>query len=143
VRRVVRGGVCFGSAERSLGGLLLVSAAIAAGGSVASLGIAVGETVAPDTDLHGRVGRALGEDGRPAAIASVDAHPDERALLSGVAAADMQTAPLLAQAHTLGIAAAAILIVAEKSGSEVGLGKEALELAEKRAGRAASTALSA
>ena len=92
-------------------------------------------------DLTGRVGGALGR--QPATIASVDAHPDERALLSGVAAADMQTAPLLGRAHSLGIAAAAILIVTEKSGSENALEKEALEPAEKRAGRAASTALSA
>jgi hypothetical protein len=55
----------------------------------------------------------------------------------------MQTAPLLARAHSLGIAAAAILIVAEKSGSQNALEREALEPAEKRAGRAASTALSA
>lgn len=142
VRRIVRVGICFGSGDRSLGELLLVSAAIAAGGSATSLGIAVGETVAPDTDLTGRVGGVLGDGCRPAAIASGDAHPDERALLSGVAAADMQTAPLLARAHSLEIAAAAILIVAERSGSEKALEREALELAEKRAGRAASTALS-
>ena len=143
VSRVVRVGICFGSGGCSLGELLLVSAAIAAGGSAASLGIGVGETVTPDGGLTGRAGGALGEDGRPAAIASVDAHPDERALLSGVAAADMQTASLLARARSLGIAAAAILIVAEKSGGEKDLEKEALELAEKRAGQAASTALSA
>ena len=143
VRRVVRVGICFGSGDCSLGELVLVSAAIAAGGSAASLGIAIGETVAPDGDLTGRVGGALGEDGRSAAIASVDAHPDERALLSGVAAADMQTVSLLARAHSLGIAAAAILIVAEKSGGDKDLEKEALETAEKRAGRAASAALSA
>jgi len=143
VRRVVRVGICFGDGDRSLGELLLVSAAIAAGGSAASLGIAVGERVAPDADLTDRVGGALGEDGRPALVASVDAHPDERALLSGSAAADMQTAPLLAQAHALAVAAAAILIVGEKSGSEKSLEKEALGAAEKRAGRAASAALSA
>jgi uridine phosphorylase len=143
VRRVVRVGICFGAGDRSLGELLLVSAAIAAGGSAASLGIAVGETMAPDADLTRRAGGALGEDGRSALVASVDAHPDERALLSGAAAADMQTAPLLAQAHSLGVAAAAILIVAEKSGGEKGLEKEALERAEKRAGKAASATLSA
>jgi uridine phosphorylase len=143
VRRVVRVGICFGSGDRSLGELLLVSAAIAAGGSATSLGIAIGESVAPDTDLTGRVGGALGEDGQPAAIASVDAHPDGQALLAGVAAADMQTAPLLARARSLGVAAAAVLIVTEKSGSETDLEREALELAEKHAGRAASTALSA
>jgi uridine phosphorylase len=141
-RRVVRVGTCFGSGDHSLGELVLVSAAIAAGGSAASLGIAVGETVTPDANLTGRVSDALGEGGQSAAIASVDARPDERALPAGAGAADMQTAPLLARARSLGIVAAAILIVAERSGGE-GLEKEALELAEKRAGRAASTALSA
>jgi uridine phosphorylase len=143
VRRIVRVGICFGSGDRSLGETVLVGAAIAAGGSAASLGIAVGEAVAPDADLTGRVGEALGEGRRSATVASVDAHPDERALLAGVAAADMQTAPLLARAHSLGIAAAAILIVTEKPGDGKALEKEALERAEKRSGRAASTALSA
>jgi uridine phosphorylase len=141
VRRVVRVGTCVGSDDCSLGEMVLVSSAIAAGGSAASLGIAVGETVAPDADLTERVGGALGGDGRPATIASVDAHPDERALQSGAAAADMQTAPLLARARLLGIGAAAILIVSERPGGGKGLEKEALELAEKRAGRAASTGL--
>jgi uridine phosphorylase len=143
VRRVVRVGTCFGSGDCSLGEMVLVGSAIAAGGSAASLGISVGEAVTPDADLTERVGEALGGDGRSATIASVDAHPDEGALLSGAAAADMQTAPLLARARSLGIKAAAILIVSEKPGGEKALEKEALELAEKRAGRAASAALSA
>ena len=54
----------------------------------------------------------------------------------------MQTAPLLARARSLGIEAAAMLIVAEMAGGEAGLEKEALERAEKRAGRAASAVLS-
>ena len=143
VRRVVRVGTCFGSDDCSLGEMVLVSGAIAAGGSATSLGIAVGETVTPDADLTERVGGALGGDGRSATIASVDAHPDRQALMSGAAAADMQTAPLLARARSLEIEAAAILIVSEKPGGKKVLKKETLELAEKRAGRAASTALSA
>ncbi len=143
VRRVVRVGTCVGSEDCSLGEMVLVSSAIAAGGSATSLGIAVGETVAPDADLTERVRRALDGDGRAASIASVDSHPDQRALRSGVAAADMQTAPLLAGARSLGIAAAAVLIVTEKAGGDTCLEKEALEVAEKRAGRAASTAVSA
>jgi hypothetical protein len=55
----------------------------------------------------------------------------------------MQTAPLLARARSLGIEAAALLIVAEMAGGEAKLEKEALELIEKQAGRAASAALSA
>lgn len=143
VRRIVRVGTCVGSDDRSLGEMVLVGSAIAAGGSAASIGIEVGETVAPDADLTERVGGALAGDARPAAIASVDAHPDQQALLTGAAAADMQTAPLLARAHSLGIGAAAILIVTEKAGGEKGLEKEALEVIEKRAGQAASAALSA
>jgi uridine phosphorylase len=144
VRRIVRVGTCLGSAKRSLGEMVLVGSAIAAGGSAASFGIEVGETVAPDTGLTERVAGALAGDARPGAIASVDAHPDERALLAGdAAAADMQTAPLLAQARSLGIEAAAILIVTEKADGEKSLKTDALEAAEKRAGRAASAALSA
>jgi uridine phosphorylase len=144
VRQVVRVGTCVGSDDCSLGEIVLVSSAIAAGGSAASLGIAVGETVAPDAGLTKRVGEALGADSRSATIASVDAHPDERVLLSsGAAAADMQSAPLLARARSLGIGAAAILIVSEKPGDGKALEKGSLEPAEKRAGRAASIALSA
>jgi uridine phosphorylase len=143
VRRVVRVGTCVGSDDCTLGELVLVGAAVAAGGSAASLGVAVGETVVPDAGLTERVEAALAEEGRSVTVASVDAHPDERALLSGITAADMQTAPLLARARSLGIAAAAILIVVEKSGYEKDLEKEMLELAEKRAGRAASIAISA
>lgn len=143
VRRIVRVGTCVGSGACSLGEMVLVSSAIAAGGSAASIGIAVGETVSPDADLTERVGRALAGGGRLATVASVDAHPDEQALSGGAAAADMQTAPLLARARSLEIGAAAILIVTEKTGGDKSLEKEALEPFEKRAGRAASTALSA
>jgi uridine phosphorylase len=142
-RRLVRVGTCAGAAgARQLGELLLVSEAVAAGGSATSLGVAVGEAIAPDPDLTERLGEALG-DGRPAVIASVDSHPSERLLLPGVIAADMQTAPLLARARSLGIAAAAVLIVTETVGGKTVLEKDALELAEKLAGRAASTILSA
>ena len=143
VRRVVRVGTCVGSADTRLGELILVVGAIAAGGSATSLGVAIGETVTPDAGLSERVGEALATDDRSATIESVDVLPDEPRLTSGVTAADMQTAPLLARAHSLEVAAAAILIVAEKSAGEKGLEKEALELTEKRAGRAASAALSA
>jgi uridine phosphorylase len=134
VSRVVRVGTCE---------LLVVSAALAAGGSATSLGVAIGAVVSPDAGLTKRLGEALGDDGRAAAIASVDSHPGEGALPAGALAADMQTATLLARAGSLGIAAAAILIVTETSGEPKALEKDALEPAEKRAGQAASTALSA
>jgi uridine phosphorylase len=143
VRRVVRVGTCTGSASCRPGELLVVSEAVAAGGSATSLGVAVGEVVRPDASLTKRIGEALGDDGHLAAVASVDSHPGERALPEGALAADMQTAPLLARASSLAIAAAAILIVTETGGSATALEREALELAEKRAGQAASLVLSA
>jgi uridine phosphorylase len=49
VRRVVRVGTCAGSSDCELGELLLVSGAVAAGGSITSLGVAVGEMVPAST----------------------------------------------------------------------------------------------
>jgi uridine phosphorylase len=141
VRRVVRVGTCVGAEDCALGDLILVSAAIAAGGSATSLGAALGETALPDPGLTKRVAAALGDNGRPATIASVDADPGKEPLLA--AATDMQTAPLLIRARSLGIRAAAILIVTEQSAGPATLEKDALELAEKRAGHAASASLSA
>jgi uridine phosphorylase len=142
VRRMVRVGTCVGSSDCELGELLLVTEAIAEGGSATSLGVALGETVRPDAGLAQRLKEALAGEGRSAAVASVDAYPGERALRSGLLAADMQTASLLARARSLGIMAAALLIVVETALEEKTLEKDALERAEKRAGRAASTALS-
>jgi uridine phosphorylase len=143
VRRAVRIGTCLGSEDACvIGELLLVTAAVAAGGSAGSLGVAIGETVLPDAGLTERAGEALAKDGRSATVASVDAHPGDQALPTGVAAADMQTAPLLARALSLGIEAAAILIVTATVGDDRTLEKDALEPAEKRAGRAVSAVLS-
>ena len=79
---------------------------------------------------------------RPAAIASVDAHPPLPVSAAGALAADMQTASLLARAEALKIGLAVLLIVSEqeRGGS---LEKEALERQEKRAGKAAAVVLSA
>jgi uridine phosphorylase len=57
------------------------------------------------------------------------------------AAADMQTATVLAHGHRLGIAAAAILIV-DSTVSGERIGDEDLEEVAKRAGRLASGVLS-
>lgn len=142
VRRVVRVGTCVGSGDCGLGELLVVTGAVAAGGSITSLGVTVGETVTPDEGLTEQVLKAVAPNGRSAAIASVDGHPGEEAPSPGIVATDMQTAPLLARSRSLGIEAAAVLIVATVAGGEAELEKEALELIEKRAGRAASAALS-
>jgi uridine phosphorylase len=142
VRRALRVGTCV-AVEGScrLGELLLVAAAIAAGGSATSLGVAAGKTVRPSAALTERLRAALGEDGRSAAIASFDAHPAEQSSPDGIVAADMQTAMLLARASSLEIEIAALLIVTESADGER-LDKDLLERAEKLAGRAAVLALS-
>lgn len=143
VRRVVRVGTCVGLGDsHQPGELILATGAIAEGGSATSLGVAVGEAVLPDPALTGRIGEALAGDGGPGMVASFDAHPGEQASPPGAIAADMQTASLLARARALGVEGAAILIVAEIAADGKSLEKDALESAEKRAGRAAATALS-
>jgi uridine phosphorylase len=143
VRRMVRVGTCVGLDQGcELGGLLLATAAIAEGGSATPLGVAVGEAVLPDEGLTERVGQALAGTGTWGTVASFDAHPGGQASSPGIIAADMQTAPLLACARSLRVEGAAILIVAEIARGEKRLEEEALQLAEKRAGRAAAAALS-
>jgi len=140
VRRAIRVGTCLvPGGTFALGDLLVVTEAIARGGSATALGVAMGEAVLPDPELTERLSGELGERARPAAVSSFDVHPEEQASL-GVAA-DMQSAPLLARARALGIGAAAVLIVTETTGGE-GLEKEEVEQAERLAGRAASSILS-
>ena len=141
VTRAVRVGTCVGS-ETGLGDLLVVEEAIARGGSAASLGVEPGTAVAPDPVLTGKLQSELGGEGRLVAVASVDAHPAEHAVGADVAAIDMQTAPLLARATGLRIELAAVLIVSEVEGGSASLEKEVLEDRERRAGSAASAALS-
>jgi uridine phosphorylase len=142
VRRAVRVGTCVGLDDAAkLGELLIVTKAIAAGGSAAALGVGAGEAVHPDPVLTERLEQEAAE-GRAAAVASFDAHPNGEQPPASVAAADMQTAALLARAASLGILAAAVLVVAEKTGDDELLEKDALERAEKRAGNAASAVLS-
>jgi uridine phosphorylase len=143
VRRVVRVGTCVGLGDTcELGDLLLVSEAIAEGGSATALGVGVGEPVLPDGRLTARLAEELGQGATSTAVASYDAHPGGHTLASGVTAADMQTAPLLARARSLRIETAAVLIVTERPGGGEPLEKSALEVVEKRAGRAASATLS-
>jgi uridine phosphorylase len=143
VKRAVRVGTCVGTgASGSLGDLLVVREAIAQGGSAASLGIEPGIAVAPDAELTGRLRSELGGEGKLVSIMSVDAHPAEPTALPGVAAIDMQTAPLLARGASLQIKLAALLIVGEAERGTASLSKASLEEVERRAGRAASLALS-
>jgi purine-nucleoside phosphorylase len=141
VSRAVRVGTCLGVGAGSLGDLLVVIEAVAAGGSATSLGVAMGAKVMPDPGLTDRLLAELGADARSATVASVDAHPAEHPVAEGIAAVDMQTASLLARAITLNIGLAAILIVSERSDGR-GLEQEGLEQLERRAGRAAGAILS-
>lgn len=143
VKRAVRVGTCLGTgASTALGDLLVVREAVAQGGSAASLGVEPGTGVTPDPGLTGQLQSELGDAGKLVSIVSVDAHPAEHTADPGVAAVDMQTAPLLARAASLQIELAAVLIVSEVKGGEANLEKETLEDLERRAGRAASAALS-
>jgi len=142
LRRAVRVGTCAGFADCKLGELLVVTKAIAEGGSSTSLGAKVGEAVAPDQGLSEKVLVAIAGQGRPVTVSSVDGHPGRQEPPPGIEATDMQTAPLLAGARSLGVAAAAVLIVAEMPILERSLEKDRLEPAEKRAGAATAAALS-
>jgi uridine phosphorylase len=146
VGRAIRVGTCVGlNPEAKPGRLLIVGEAIAAGGSAAALGVGANAKLRPDRSLSERLLAALGNDCLTGAALSVDAHPGEVPPREDAIAADMQTAPLLAQSARLGVEVAAVLIVAEarrRSSTEV-LAKEALEEAERRAGKGALSALSA
>ncbi len=142
VRRAVRVGTCTGL-DAEAGELLLAAEAVAAGGSATSFGVAPDETLRPDPGLLERLRGELAGQARAVRVASFDAMPaDTLATTTGVAAADMQTAAILARGPQLGIAAAAILIVTELTAGSAQLSDEALENAAKRAGRAACAVLS-
>jgi len=152
VRRAVRVGTCAGlDADARPGELLLVTEAVAAAGSSTSFGVTRGASLWPDPALLDRLREALGGAAREARVGSVDAMPargaaggDESAgasAVEGLAGADMQSAALLARGPELGVALAVVLIVAETAGHGA-VEPEALRLAEKTAGKVATTALS-
>jgi uridine phosphorylase len=131
VRRAIRIGTCASLGDLGLGELLIVSEARAPGGGRAL----------PDAELTDRLGNALNSaDG---VVVSLDSlHRPEAELPSiAAAAADMQTAGLLGAADDQGVAAAAVLIVTERSDSGQ-LQDEELEVAAKRVGREAAALLS-
>ena len=132
LRRAVRVGTCVAvDSAHGTGALLEISEAWAAA-----------DAIRPDPELSRRLRGELGPGAARAAIASVDHLPLGPATLpSAVGAADLQTATVLARAHALGIAAAAVLIVEEAAGGERITDIE-LERAAKSAGRAARTVLS-
>lgn len=141
VARAIRVGTCVAlDGGVGLGELLVVERAIAAGGSAAAFGVEAGDAAAPDAELTDRLARILGDGAKRVAVASFDDHPAASAGGGETIAADMQSAPLLARAGTLGVRVAALLIVAE-SGAGEALAKDELEAAEKAAGRAAAGSL--
>jgi purine-nucleoside phosphorylase len=149
VRRAVRIGSCaVADATIERGEQLLVEGAIAAGGSAAEFGLSLGEAVLPDEALSEALREALGPDVRRASVASFDSIPTNPGALPDAApVADMQTVAVLARARSLGIAAAAVLVATESIGpppdpSDPSAANDALEIAMKRAGRAAARALS-
>jgi uridine phosphorylase len=143
VRRSIRVGTCVAiDPALAPGDLLLIEEAIAAGGSASAVGAAPGEALLPEAGMSERLGTELGGDARRGTIASVDVHPSDAAAPAGALALDMQTAPLLARARSLGVAVAAVSIAVERAGDPTTLAKEELEDRERLAGRAAARVLS-
>lgn len=132
VRRAIRVGTGSSLGDLELGEMLVVSEARTPAGVNSS----------PDRELSDGLLRLLPGARAGVAISLDTLHDPERDRPSVLAeAADMQTAALLGAAAELGIAAAALLIVSEKSDSGQ-IRDEELEEAAKRAGTAASDLLS-
>jgi uridine phosphorylase len=131
VRRAIRIGSCASLGDLELGRLMIVSEArVPAGGSVR-----------PDRELTAGLARALPDAHLGVAISLDTLHDPERESPTLLAeAADMQTAALLGAAARVGVAAAALLVVAEKSDSGQ-LRDDEMEEVAKRAGIAAAALL--
>jgi len=131
VRRTIRVGTADSLGNLELGEVLVVSEARTP----------AGVTSRPDRELNDGLLRLLPEARAGIAISLDTLHEPERDRPSVLAeAVDMQTAALLGVAAELGVAAAALLIVSEKSDSGQ-IRDEDLEEAAKRAGTAASDLL--
>lgn len=140
VRRAIRVGTCVAiEPEPGPGDLLAVLEAHAWGGG------GTGAAVLPDAGLTARLREELGEAARPAIVASLDAlHRGGEAAPAPYAervdAADMQTAALFAGAEELGLALAAVLVVAESAAGDQA-DDDRVEAAAKAGGAAATAAL--
>ena len=136
----MRVGTCAGlDPELAAGDLLIVEEAVAAEGVSRALGSA-DTVVVPDPELLAGLRSAAGDGARAGRVASFDL-PSSAAAGNGYLAADQQTSALFALAPTLGVEAAALLIVAEGAEGPA-LADPDLEAAAKAAGRIAATALS-
>ena len=142
VGRAIRVGTC-AALDQSLGAgeALTVTAARADGGAAGSYGIEPGEAARPDPGLAARLARELAPHSRPAEIASFDVMPTDPRTAGGALAADLQTATVLACGAFLGIAVAAVLIVAETTAGTT-IADDDLAEATKRVGSAAAGVLS-
>jgi uridine phosphorylase len=138
VRRAVRIGTCASLGDLEPGGLVLVGDAHEARSPFAS---SEADAARPDPDLTAALETEL-PDARRGTVVSLDSlfRPERDLPSTRAEGADMQTAALLAAAVALEIAAAALLIVTEKSGSGQ-LRDEDLEAAAKRVGHAAADKL--
>lgn len=144
VRRAVRIGTGASLSDLALGQILIVEAAWEFRGSFRTDDVRKEprEAVRPDPRLADRLKEALQGAATGTAISLDALHDPERDAPSVLAdVADMQTAALLAAAAQLGVAAAAVLIVSERSDAGQ-LQDEKLEEVAKRAGRAAVQVLS-
>ncbi|HET7455166.1 MAG TPA: hypothetical protein VFJ76_06565 [Solirubrobacterales bacterium] len=132
VKRAIRIGTCASLGDLGLGKMLVVTEAHTPGG---------GRSL-PDSALTATLEETIGDAARGVVVSLDSLHRPEAELPSMVAeGADMQTAGLLGAAAAEGVAAAAVLIVTERSDSGQ-LRDEELEEAAKRAGAAASGVIS-
>jgi uridine phosphorylase len=145
VRRAIRVGTATGlGAAARVGELIVVGEARGWPTDASTLVLvsktSAGAAVEPDAELSAALVVALGDGGREGSVASLDflISPDTD-LSPTVDAADMQTAALLAAGPRLGIAIAAVLIIAESRDGR--LDDETLLTAAEHAGSAAATAL--
>jgi uridine phosphorylase len=144
VGRAVRIGTCTSLGDLGPGDLVVVTEAHQLRGSFVGSGTTKepGNSVEPDPALTEQLREALPGATAGATVSLDHLHraADDLPSLAGEVA-DMQTAALLGAARDLGVRAAAVLIVAERSGEEPPA-DEGLERAAKDAGLAASRLLS-
>ena len=132
VRRAIRVGTCAALAPGlKPGDLLVVEEAASSAGRFH-----------PDLTLTARLQRQLGASATARILSRDDPAVPSDPLPGGLCGADLQTATVFARCSSLGIAAAAVLIVEEARGGERILDSE-LEHSAKRAGAAAAAVLSA
>jgi uridine phosphorylase len=121
VRRAVRVGTC-GALDPELehGRLVVASEALAEDGTSRALG--AGESVAPDTELTGRLAAGLPEGVAPARIVTTDLFYDDGLAPGargddwrkrGAVAVEMEAATLFALGNRLGVATGCLLVVSD------------------------------